>query len=189
MSIVTDGHWPDETDALLRALPEWFGIEESVRAYVNAARTLPTVAALVDDRIVGVCLVRRHTPVAAEIELLAVRRDLHRAGIGRRLVERAVADLTASGVRLLQVKTRGPSGESEEYAADARVLRGDRLPVPRGAHGYLGARQPVLDHGETAALTRAVALPRRIWSFAIRLGVRALAGRVRRRVRGGTQPR
>ena len=116
MSIVTDGHWPDETDALLRALPEWFGIEESVRAYVNAARTLPTVAALVDGRIVGVCLVRRHTPVAAEIELLAVRRDLHRAGIGRRLVERAVADLTASGVRLLQVKTRGPSGESEEYA-------------------------------------------------------------------------
>ena len=58
MSIVTDGHWPDETDALLRALPEWFGIEESVRAYVNAAQTLPTVAARVDGQIVGVCLVR-----------------------------------------------------------------------------------------------------------------------------------
>jgi ribosomal protein S18 acetylase RimI-like enzyme len=116
VSIVTDGHWPDETDALLRALPEWFGIEESVRAYVNAARTLPTVAARVDGQFVGVCLVRRHTPVAAEIELLAVRRDLHRAGIGQRLVGRAVADLTASGVRLLQVKTLGPSGESEEYS-------------------------------------------------------------------------
>jgi ribosomal protein S18 acetylase RimI-like enzyme len=116
VSIVTDGQWSDETDALLHALPEWFGIEESVRAYVNAARTLPTVAAQVDGEIVGVCLVRRHTPVAAEIELLAVRRDLHRAGIGRRLVEQTVADLTSTGVKLLQVKTRGPSGESEEYA-------------------------------------------------------------------------
>jgi N-acetylglutamate synthase-like GNAT family acetyltransferase len=114
--IVTDGQWPDETDVLLHALPEWFGIEESVRAYVNAARTLPTVAAQVDGEIVGVCLVRRHTLVAAEIELLAVRRDLHRAGVGRRLVERAVVDLTSTGVKLLQVKTLGPSGEPEEYA-------------------------------------------------------------------------
>ena len=37
-------------------------------------------------------------------------------------MERAVADLTASGVRLLQVKTLGPSGASEEYALDARAF-------------------------------------------------------------------
>ena len=41
--------------------------------------------------------------------------ELHRQGIGRQLVERAVADLRADGVRLLQVKTFGPSGESAEY--------------------------------------------------------------------------
>ena len=97
-------------------LPEWFGIEESVNGYVEAARTLPSVAAVVDDEIVGVCLIRHHTPVAAEIELLAVRRDLHRGGIGRLLVERVERDLRAAGVRLLEVKTFGPSGESAEYA-------------------------------------------------------------------------
>ena len=114
-TIVTDGHWPDAVGEILSALPEWFGIEESVLGYVNAARTLPTVAAIIDGVVVGVCVVRQHTVVAAEIELLAVRRDLHRAGVGRRLVERAETDLANAGVRLLQVKTFGPSGKSEEY--------------------------------------------------------------------------
>ena len=113
--IVTDGHWPDAVAALLRDLPEWFGIESSVLAYVDAARTLPGAAALAGDEIVGVCLIRRHTDVAVEIELLAVRRGLHRSGIGRRLLDRVEADRAADGIRLLQVKTFGPSGESIEY--------------------------------------------------------------------------
>ena len=116
VSVATGGQWPDAVADLLGDLPEWFGIEESVAGYVEAARTLPSVAGVVDDEIVGICLIRHHTPVAAEIELLAVRRDLHRGGIGRLLVERVERDLRAAGVRLLEVKTFGPSGESAEYA-------------------------------------------------------------------------
>jgi GNAT superfamily N-acetyltransferase len=113
--IETVGAWPDAVAALLRDLPEWFGIEEAVRGYIEAARTLPGAAAIAGDDIVGVCLVRRHTDVAAEIELLAVRRDLHRQAIGRRLLQCIEADLLADGVRLLEVKTFGPSGDSAEY--------------------------------------------------------------------------
>lgn len=65
--------------------------------------------------MVGAGLVRRHNPVAAEIELLAVPPALHRQGIGRRLIERVVEDLRHDGVELLQVKTFGSSGDSEEY--------------------------------------------------------------------------
>src|SRR6266852_6278388 len=109
VTIVSGRQWPDATAQLLRDLPEWFGIEQSVLNYIDAARTLPNTAALRNDEVVGVCLVRRHTSVAAEIELLAVQRALHRQGIGRRLV-RAVEDhLRRSGVELLQVKTLGPS--------------------------------------------------------------------------------
>jgi ribosomal protein S18 acetylase RimI-like enzyme len=115
LTIVAGGNWPEAVEQLLRDLSEWFGIEQSVLNYIDAARTLPSVAALHDGQVVGVCLVRHHTPFAAEIELLAVQRDLHRRGIGRRLVERVEADLRASAVKLLQVKTRGPSGESAEY--------------------------------------------------------------------------
>jgi GNAT superfamily N-acetyltransferase len=64
---------------------------------------------------VAVRLVHRHNPMAAEIELIAVRRDLHRQGIGRRLVEELETDLRARGMKLLQVKTFGPSGDSAEY--------------------------------------------------------------------------
>ena len=116
LAIVTGAQWPEETGKLLRALPEWFGIEQSILGYIDAARTLPSAAALLDGKVVGVCMVRHHTPVAAEVELLAVARELHRRGIGRRLIDSVAADLRTSGVRLLQVKTFGPSGRSDEYA-------------------------------------------------------------------------
>ncbi len=109
------GQWPEDVERLLRGLPEWFGIEASIADYVDSARTMPSLVALSDDEVVGVCVVRHHNPAAAEIELLAVRRDLHRHGIGRRLVQALESDLRGRGVKLVQVKTRGPSAPSVEY--------------------------------------------------------------------------
>ena len=114
--VVAGGHWPEALDQLLRDLPEWFGIEASIVRYVEDAWVLPNTAAFHDGEIVGVCVVQNHTEVAAEIEVLAVRRDLHRHGIGRQLVEAVEIELRRAGVRLLQVKTLGPSGNSAEYA-------------------------------------------------------------------------
>jgi len=114
--IVAGGHWPEAVNQLLRDLPEWFGIEASIVQYVEDARSLPNTAAFHNGEIVGACVVRNHTDDAAEIEVLAVRRELHRHGIGRQLVEAVEVELHLAGVRLLQVKTLGPSGESEEYA-------------------------------------------------------------------------
>ena len=114
--ILASGHWPVALDQLLRDLPEWFGLEASIVQYVEGARVLPNTAAFLNGEIVGVCVVQNHTEVAAEIEVLAVRRDLHRRGIGRQLVEAVEAELRGAGVRLLQVKTLGPSGSSAEYA-------------------------------------------------------------------------
>ena len=115
VAIVTGEQWPDAAAALLAGLPEWFGIEEANRNYVEEARHLPSVAAVCDEAVVGIALVRHHFPQTAELELLAVRRDLHRHGIGRRLVERVVSDARAGGKRLLQVKTLGPSMTYEPY--------------------------------------------------------------------------
>jgi GNAT superfamily N-acetyltransferase len=115
VTILSGGQWPNEVERLLRELPEWFGIEQSVRDYVDSARSRPSTVALCGDEVVGVCLVLRHTPVAAEIELLAVQRSLHRRGIGRMLVRAVETELLPAGVELLQVKTLGPSAASEEY--------------------------------------------------------------------------
>jgi ribosomal protein S18 acetylase RimI-like enzyme len=115
VTIVSNGQRSDDVERLLRELPEWFGIEQSILSYVDAARTLPSTFAVQGDEVVGVCVVRHHTAVAAEIEVLAVARTLHRQGIGRRLVQTVESGLRERGVALLQVKTFGPSGMSDEY--------------------------------------------------------------------------
>jgi GNAT superfamily N-acetyltransferase len=119
---------PEVVAALLKTVPEWFGIEESNTAYVEAARHLPTYLARprVPEGLapgaspgaapVGVLLAQRHFPGAAEIHLMAVARSHHRRGVGRALITALERDLVADGVTLLQVKTSGPSFEDAGYA-------------------------------------------------------------------------
>jgi coenzyme F420-0:L-glutamate ligase / coenzyme F420-1:gamma-L-glutamate ligase len=101
-------------EAVLRGLPEWFGIEHATRAYVEAAAALPTFA--VEPEVGFVC-VKQHTHRAAELYVMGVRREHQRRGVGRALVEAAAAWCRARGVRYLQVKTLGPSRPDPEYAA------------------------------------------------------------------------
>jgi GNAT superfamily N-acetyltransferase len=100
---------------LLRALPDWFGIEESNLEYIESARTLPTVLALDAGRVVGALLWRRHFAESAEIHLMAVDPAYHRTGVGSLLLDRAEDALRSDGVRYLQVKTQGPSWPDEGY--------------------------------------------------------------------------
>ena len=101
-------------EAVLRDLPEWFGIEEATAAYIEAAATLPTFAVEPDA---GFLCLKQHTPRAAEIYVMGVRRERHRRGIGRALVEAAESWCRGHGIRYLQVKTLGPSAESSGYEA------------------------------------------------------------------------
>ncbi len=102
-------------ERILRALPEWFGIEASNRAYIRDLETLPSYVAIVDGEVAGFLSLKHHFSTASEIHVLAVGRSLHRRGVGRALVERAEAGLRAAGVALLQVKTLGPSKPDEGY--------------------------------------------------------------------------
>lgn len=106
----------DAVARLLDRLEDWFGMEESNAAYVEAARTMPTVLALADGVVVGVLLWHQHFPASAEVHLMAVDPDHHRRGIGTLLLARAEDELRALGVRYLQVKTLGPSDADPAYA-------------------------------------------------------------------------
>jgi GNAT superfamily N-acetyltransferase len=90
---------------ILATLSSWFGIEESNRDYAKVAERSPAIIASVDGQDVGLLVVVRHSPSAAEIYLMAVRPEWHRHGVGRRLVQRAEETLAGSGVEFLQVKT------------------------------------------------------------------------------------
>jgi len=98
---------------ILRALPDWFGIEEAVDAYVRDGAGLPTIAAGRD----GFLALKQHTDAAAEIYVMGVRPESHRRGLGTALLEAAEAFLHEREVEYLQVKTLGPSDPDKGYAA------------------------------------------------------------------------
>jgi coenzyme F420-0:L-glutamate ligase / coenzyme F420-1:gamma-L-glutamate ligase len=97
---------------VLRDLPEWFAIEEATQAYIREAAGLTTLAA--GDS--GFLCLKRHTPRAAEIYVMGVRRDARRTGVGRALVRAAEAWCAAGGVEYLQVKTVAATKANEHYA-------------------------------------------------------------------------
>lgn len=77
---------------------------------------LPAFVARRGGAIVGFVALEEQTPVAAEIHVLAVAEELHRAGVGTALVEHAERWLRPRGYKLLCVKTLGPSRADEGYA-------------------------------------------------------------------------
>lgn len=72
-----------ECERILRALPEWFGIEEALVQYVKDIRVRDTFLAHLDGCVVGFLTVTRHNDVSAEIHVMGVLPDEHRSGIGR----------------------------------------------------------------------------------------------------------
>jgi GNAT superfamily N-acetyltransferase len=103
-------------ESILRALPDWFGIEASNVAYVRSLSELPGLVALDGEEVVGFLAVRRHNPSTSEVHVMGVRADRHRSGIGRALIVRAEQELLAPTTRLLEVKTLGPSHPDPFYA-------------------------------------------------------------------------
>ena len=103
-------------EAVLRSLPQWFGIEEALLMYADDTLRLPTFAALEGDEIAGFVSLMEHFPQAWEIHCMAVRAASRNAGIGRALVEHVEAWLTAKQVTLLQVKTVAATSPSPAYA-------------------------------------------------------------------------
>ena len=103
-------------ESILRALPDWFGIEDATAAYIRDVADLPTFA-VEDD---GFLALKLHTPRAAEVYVMGVRPERHRRGVGTALLAAAEDFLRAAGVEYLQVKTLGPSRPDDGYERTRR---------------------------------------------------------------------
>lgn len=106
----------DAAETVLRSVPEWFGIESATQMYIKAADTMPTIVVTCREMPVGFLTIKSHFPETAEIYCIAVHRDHHGCGIGRRLVEAAERHLAGEDVRFFQVKTLAPEREDPNYA-------------------------------------------------------------------------
>ena len=67
--------------------------------------------------VVGFVIVERRGARAAEILWAAVAADRRGGGLGRRLIDHALDELAADGVRIVEVKTLDPSADYAPYDA------------------------------------------------------------------------
>ena len=132
ITVSSGGHHPAAVRAILDTIPEWFGLPESNDDYVAKADLLGNVVARDGDEIVGICLLLEHNPHSVEIDLLAVERSRHRQGIGGAILEHVERELRDRGVRLLHLKTFGPSIQNEPYA---------RTRAFYAAHGFVAMEE------------------------------------------------
>jgi coenzyme F420-0:L-glutamate ligase / coenzyme F420-1:gamma-L-glutamate ligase len=128
-------------EAVLRDLPDWFGIEEATRAYIERAAALPTFAV---ERDLGFLCLEQHTPAAAEVHVMGVRPARHRQGIGRALLEQAQSWCWVRGIRYLHVKTLGPSRPDDGYAATRAFYEAVGFVALEELHGLWDEGNPTL---------------------------------------------
>ena len=104
-------------EGILRALPDWFGIESAIVDYARAAHEGPTFVAEAGGETIGFVTLKQTSDCAAELHVMAVLAQWQRRGVGGALVARAAAYARAGGCALLHVKTLAPSDPDPNYAA------------------------------------------------------------------------
>jgi N-acetylglutamate synthase-like GNAT family acetyltransferase len=104
-----------ECDRILRALPQWFGIEASNRMYIENLEKFSAAVAEIEGNVLGFVALEHHNPTSVEVHVMAVDPAHHRAGIGGGLLRWAEARCKEQRVRWLHVKTRGPSTPDPFY--------------------------------------------------------------------------
>jgi GNAT superfamily N-acetyltransferase len=105
-----------QCEAVLRSLPQWFGIEEALRMYVADTGRLPTFAFSESGAVVAFLSLMQHFPESWEIHCVAVHSDARNRGHGSALLKHAEQWLVGQGVRYLQVKTVAHTSKSAAYA-------------------------------------------------------------------------
>ena len=125
----------------MRALPDWFGIEEAILEYEQDLHSLDGYVALVDDAIAGFAGLKRYGAHAIEINIIAVSPQHHRRGIGAGLIAHIEANAVTAETKLLHMKTLAPTHPDPHYAKTR--LFWERMGfIPMDAHDLWGEYNP-----------------------------------------------
>jgi len=115
---------------VLLDLPDWFGIPEYTRAYINDSRKLPLWAARHDKEVVGFVTLAETSPETGELHCMGVKKAYHRKGIGTRLYQ-ALEKYAKEKYKYLQVKTveEGHYWEYDQTVAFYKAMGFSKLEV------------------------------------------------------------
>jgi GNAT superfamily N-acetyltransferase len=105
-----------DVDNILRSLPKWFGIEESIQMYVRDSKTLPGFAVESGLKLAGFISLIQHFPKAWEVHCIAVSANERNSGLGTVLLNQAESWLAEQGAQYLQIKTIADTSSDPNYA-------------------------------------------------------------------------
>lgn len=98
---------------VLSDLPEWFGLPDNTKEYIEDSRTLLLWAAKSRDEIIGFVTLKSTSEDTAELHCMGVKKAFHRLGAGT-LLYQALEKSAKTNYKYLQVKTVD-EGHYKEY--------------------------------------------------------------------------
>lgn len=105
------------TNSILRELPDWFGIEESIVEYVDEVKENDFYVAYYSNIPVGFISIKYNNIYTAEIYVMGILKQYHKQGIGIKLLEKAQEEIIKNNYKFLMVKTLGYSHTDKYYSA------------------------------------------------------------------------
>jgi ribosomal protein S18 acetylase RimI-like enzyme len=91
-------------ESILRSLPEWFGIEEALQAYVRGVMDTKFFTVQVGSRPVGFASILEHNEFTSEIYCMGIFEEVHGRGLGEKLLQTVEASLRQDKKKFLTVK-------------------------------------------------------------------------------------
>lgn len=102
-------------DKILNALPDWFGIPESILDYISGVKNKPFYVVFDGDNAVGFVSIKVHNHCTAEIYVMGILENHHRKGIGRKIVQICENYCRKNDMEFLTVKTLDEKNPDEYY--------------------------------------------------------------------------
>ena len=102
------------TQNILKALPEWFGIPESMEEYIQDSAGKPFFCARINEKNIGFLYLKQTGKDTVELAVMGILKEYHRNGIGHALFEYAKKEICKKGYSFIQVKTV-QMGKYESY--------------------------------------------------------------------------
>jgi ribosomal protein S18 acetylase RimI-like enzyme len=102
-------------NGILRALPDWFGVDASIVDYVTQVQSMPFFTVSAGNVPAGFVAVKIHNAHTAEICVMGVLSEYHRQGIGKMLVAACENYCRENNMEFLTVKTLAESSNWPPY--------------------------------------------------------------------------